>query len=199
VGVLVAIGAVPRSVKSTLWGFGKAATWSARLRRPLTTVPRPRLVLHAIPFQLSPSCRSLTISAVSIFFRGRAISSVLIPCSNWSFRACSVLIRNLTSFLFSERVPVSDRPLLPWHGRGREFESHQVHQNVSNTYGIRISHRPSAPFCRSPKITRPVVIPAVPGVLGLAAKVWSTDTSFAEGQHIMPAAPQHPRHAGFLP
>src|ERR1035437_1028523 len=23
---------------------------------------------------------------------------------------------------------------LPWHGRGREFESHQVHQNVSNTY-----------------------------------------------------------------
>src|SRR5437016_2539415 len=23
---------------------------------------------------------------------------------------------------------------LPWHGRGREFESHQVHQNASNTY-----------------------------------------------------------------
>ena len=23
---------------------------------------------------------------------------------------------------------------LPWHGRGREFESHQVHQNISNTY-----------------------------------------------------------------
>src|SRR5207302_6387067 len=23
---------------------------------------------------------------------------------------------------------------LPWHGRGREFESHQVHQKVSNTY-----------------------------------------------------------------
>ena len=23
---------------------------------------------------------------------------------------------------------------LPWHGRGREFESHQVHQNVSYTY-----------------------------------------------------------------
>ena len=26
---------------------------------------------------------------------------------------------------------------LPWHGRGREFESHQVHQIVSNTYGPR--------------------------------------------------------------
>ena len=23
---------------------------------------------------------------------------------------------------------------LPWRGRGREFESHQVHQNISNTY-----------------------------------------------------------------
>src|SRR5271165_4654131 len=23
---------------------------------------------------------------------------------------------------------------LPWHGRGREFESHQVHQSVSSTY-----------------------------------------------------------------
>src|ERR1039457_1392554 len=23
---------------------------------------------------------------------------------------------------------------LKWHGRGREFESHQVHQNISNTY-----------------------------------------------------------------
>src|SRR5260370_5725931 len=23
---------------------------------------------------------------------------------------------------------------LPWHGRGREFESHQVHQNISKTY-----------------------------------------------------------------
>jgi hypothetical protein len=25
---------------------------------------------------------------------------------------------------------------LPWHGRGREFESHQVHQNISNTYRL---------------------------------------------------------------
>src|SRR5262249_61284942 len=31
---------------------------------------------------------------------------------------------------------------LPWHGRGREFESHQVHQNISNTYRSQPSHEP---------------------------------------------------------
>ena len=32
-------------------------------------------------------------------------------------------------------VPACKRLIfLKWHGRGREFESHQVHHNVSNTY-----------------------------------------------------------------
>src|SRR5450755_472050 len=31
---------------------------------------------------------------------------------------------------------------LPWHGRGQGFESLQVHQNVSNTYGPRPSDFP---------------------------------------------------------
>src|SRR5579862_7781493 len=30
---------------------------------------------------------------------------------------------------------------LPWHGRGREFESHQVHQNISYTYRFFSSQR----------------------------------------------------------
>src|SRR5512138_2592773 len=32
---------------------------------------------------------------------------------------------------------------LPWHGRGREFESHQVHQNLSNTYSQPESRKPT--------------------------------------------------------
>src|SRR5208283_231761 len=36
---------------------------------------------------------------------------------------------------FAPRGPVAQfGSALPWHGRGREFESHQVHQNVSYTY-----------------------------------------------------------------
>jgi hypothetical protein len=32
---------------------------------------------------------------------------------------------------------------LKWHGRGREFESHQVHQNISQTYSpVRVDDKP---------------------------------------------------------
>src|ERR1019366_2993539 len=31
---------------------------------------------------------------------------------------------------------------LPWHGRGREFESHQVHHNFSNTYIRSLPRKP---------------------------------------------------------
>ena len=47
--------------------------------------------------------------------------------------------------LFPVGVVASHCVALPWHGRGREFESHQVHQNVSNTY------RPSATQESSPQ------------------------------------------------
>src|SRR5260370_28841897 len=54
------------------------------------------------------------------------------PCPNRAHfpqsRAHSGPVRDQKSLLFSESVYLSDRPLLPWHGRGREFESHQVHQ-----------------------------------------------------------------------
>ena|ERR1035437_849526 len=46
---------------------------------------------------------------------------------------------------------------------------------------IQVSQSPAGQrlLDRSEPATRPVVIPAVHGVLGLAAKAWSTDTSFA--------------------
>jgi hypothetical protein len=37
------------------------------------------------------------------------------------------------SFVF-RAIPRKRLVLSPWHGRGREFESHQVHQIPSNTY-----------------------------------------------------------------
>jgi len=40
------------------------------------------------------------------------------------------------SRVFSAMTAVTHGPYLPWHGRGREFESHQVHQNISYTYRL---------------------------------------------------------------
>ena len=42
---------------------------------------------------------------------------------------------------------------LPWHGRGREFESHQVHQNISNTYRSPASQNVAAGVQLESKIT----------------------------------------------
>jgi|SRR5437879_26176 len=62
------------------------------------------------------------------------LESVPGSCPNQAFRAHSVPICDRISLCVSERVSVSDRPSLPWHGRGREFESHQFHQPLQSRY-----------------------------------------------------------------
>src|SRR5437667_8346489 len=65
------------------------------------------------------------------------LESVPRSCPNQAFRAHSVPVCDSISLYVSERMSVSDRPWLPWHGRGREFESHQVHQHSKALKPVR--------------------------------------------------------------